>query len=162
MSSTFIQNCYSHRGLYINISRNKVGGAFKICSGLNPNHRNPNLIALWYNPGNSIFKYLTKDFFSGATLLIFFFLLFSFWQLLSTFKGPGSLSHIQVQVWSLCIRETTYNSKFFHHKPLSMKRQGGDWEYFFLTGLASLCWQGAPGELAFRHARNGMQYGPWH
>lgn len=33
-------------------------------------------------------------------------------------------------------------------------------ECFLLTGLAYLCWQGALGELAFWHARNGMQYGP--
>lgn len=39
------------------------GWAFKIYPCLHPNHRNLNLIALQWNPGNGIFKYLTQGFF---------------------------------------------------------------------------------------------------
>lgn len=39
-------------------------------------------------------------------------------QLLSTFKGPGSLSHSQIQIWGLCNRENTYHPKFFQLWPL--------------------------------------------
>lgn len=105
--------------------------AFKLWPCLSPIHRNPNLLTLCWNPGNCIFKYLTKSFFSGARLLIFlppFFLCGNFWALV---KDPVASAMFKFRYGAYATgRPPTTPSSSHHNLSRSMKGRGGGWRVF--------------------------------